>query len=62
MVAGELNILSQNITHGEKKTLIQCRLDYWLISDSLFDYIESMDIIPSIHSDHSAITITFKHI
>ena len=53
---------TKRYTWRQKKPLIQCRLDYWLISDSLFDCIESMDIIPSIHSDHSAIIVTFKHI
>jgi len=42
--------------------LIQCRLDYWLISDSMFDKVTHTDIIPSIRSDHSAITLMFQNI
>lgn len=42
--------------------LIQCRLDYWLISDSIFDKVKNADIIPSIRSDHSAITLMFQNI
>ena len=42
--------------------LIQCRLDYFLISDSLYDTVTQVDIIPSVRSDHSAITIKFKSI
>ncbi len=42
--------------------LIQCRLDYWLISDSMFDKVTNADIIPSIRSDHSAITLEFQNI
>ena len=42
--------------------LIQCRLDFWLISDSLYDKIVDIDIKPSIRSDHSAITVQFQSI
>jgi exonuclease III len=44
----------------QSKPLIQCRLDYWLISDSLYDKIIDIDIKPSIRSDHSAITVQFQ--
>ena len=46
----------------QSNPLIQCRLDYWLISDSLFDKVNNTDIIPSIRSDHSAITLKFQNI
>ena len=36
------------------------RLDFWLSSSSLFDYVESCDIIPSVKSDHSAVTLQFN--
>ncbi len=42
--------------------LVQCRLDYWLISDSLYDKVTKTDIIPSIRSDHSAILLQFQNI
>ena len=41
--------------------LVQCRLDYWLLSDSLFDNVTDTSIIPSIKSDHSAITLDFNN-
>lgn len=46
----------------QSNPLIQCRLDYFLISDSLFDQVVDTDIIPSIRSDHSAITLEFQNI
>ena len=33
------------------------RLDYFLISRSLLPYIESSDILPGVHSDHSIISV-----
>ena len=44
----------------EKTPIIQRRLDYWLVNDSLQDDIVSADIIPSIKSDHSAITLSMN--
>ena len=37
--------------------MIQRRLDFWLTSSSLQEDVESVDIIPAIKSDHSAITL-----
>ena len=42
--------------------LIQCRLDYFLISDSLYDSVTHADIIPAIRTDHSAITLSLEKI
>ena len=39
---------------------IFCRLDYWLLSTSLNDFVEDADILPSIKSDHSPITLNLK--
>ena len=36
---------------------IFCRLDYWLISNSLHDLVKAADIIPAIRTDHAAITL-----
>ena len=44
-------------TWKETRPLIQRRLDFWLISD-----VEQVKIIPSIKSDHSAITLLFNGI
>ena len=41
----------------QKTPPIGSRLDYWFISDTLHDFVKSTDIIPSIRSDHSAITL-----
>ena len=42
--------------------MIQRRLDFWLISDICQDEVEQVKIIPSIKSDHSAITLRFNGI
>ena len=40
---------------------IQSRLDYWYISDSLFDTVTECDILPPVFgSDHCPIGITIK--
>ena len=39
--------------------MIFCRLDYWLISNALYDLVKIRDIIPAIRTDHSAITLEF---
>ena len=46
----------------QKNPVIQRRLDFWLISSSIQDDIESTDIIPAIKSDHSAITLSINGI
>ena len=52
----------RKFTWRQKKPFIQRRLDYWLISDYLQDFIKEVDIIPSIKSDHSAITLQINSI
>lgn len=39
---------------------VKSRLDYWLVSNNLYDCIDKTDIEPSIKSDHSAISLTLK--
>ena len=34
-----------------------CRLDYWLISNTLHDLVKTTDIISSIKTDHAAISL-----
>ena len=36
---------------------VSSRLDYWLSSENLFDYVTDCDIIPCVKSDHSAVTL-----
>ena len=56
------NPTEKRFTWRQKTPIIQRRLDYWLINDSLLDDIVSVDIIPSIRSHHSAITLSFNGI
>ena len=41
----------------KKNPTIQRRLDFWLISSSVQEEVEDVDIIPAIRKDHSAITM-----
>ena len=49
-------------TWRQKTPIIQCRLDFWLITDTLQDVVEKSDIIPSVRSDHSAVIMTLRSI
>ena len=50
----------KSFTWSKKSPFIFCKLDYWLISDALFDMVKDVDIVPSIKTDHSAISLHFK--
>ena len=54
------NPMTARFTWRQKTPIIQRRLDFWLISDSLQEDVDRVDIIPSIKSDHSAITLSFS--
>ena len=56
------NPTEKRFTWRQKASIIQRRLNYWLVNDSLQDDIVSVDIIPSIKSDHSAITLSINAI
>lgn len=47
----------KRFTWRHKTPVIQRRLYFWLISDGLQDGVVSVDIKPSIKSDHSAIIL-----
>ena len=47
----------RKFTWKQRKPPIQCRLDFWLISDSLQETVKDCDIIPAVFTDHSAINI-----
>ena len=49
-------------TWRQRNPIIQCRLDYWLISEKLVDDVAKSEIIPSVRSDHSAITLDIQTI
>ena len=54
------NPTTRSYTWSQSEPPIFSRLDYWLISNSLADNVCSVDIIPSIKTDHSAILIEFQ--
>ena len=56
------NPTKKRFTWRQKNPLIQRRLDFWLISDSLQDDTNKADIITAIKTDHSAITLDIDSI
>ena len=54
------NPSTKSYTWSQKSPNIFCRLDYWLISNNLHDLVKSVDIIPSIKTDHAAITLDLQ--
>ena len=52
----------ERYTFRQKTPLIQTRLDYFLIYNNLQDLIVETNILPSIRSDHSVITLYVKHL
>ena len=54
------NPTAKRFTWRQKNPVIQRRLDYWLTSDSLQVDVDSVDIVSSIKSDHSAITLSIN--
>ena len=56
------NPLTKRFTYRLHNPLIQRRLDYFLISDSLQDHTKFVDINPAINTDHSAIVLKFSYI
>ena len=55
------NPSTKSYTWSQKSPNIFCRLDYWLISNNLHDLVKSVDIIPSIKTDHAAITLDLQN-
>ena len=53
------NPAKKSFTWSQNSPMIFCRLDYWLISNTLHDLVVSTDIIPAIKTDHAAISIDF---
>ena len=50
---------TKSFTWSQNSPRIFCRLDYWLISNSLNDLVELTDIILAIRTDHDAIYLEF---
>ena len=55
------NPAKRSFTWSQNSPMIFCRLDYWLISNSLHDLVVTTDIIPAIKTDHAAISIEFSN-
>ena len=53
---------TKSYTWSQKFPTIFCRLDYWLISNNLYDLVKSTDIIPAIRTDHDAITLDIEEL
>lgn len=47
----------KRFTWRQKSPIIQRRLDYWIVSDSLQDEVEKVEISTAIKTDHSAIVL-----
>ena len=56
------NPVTKRFTWRQKTPPIASRLDFWLVSLSLCDYIRDVDILPTIKSDHSPITLKIQTI
>ena len=56
------NPQAKSFTWSQKSPLIFCRLDYWLISNSLQELIKDVNIIAPIRTDHSAIFLHLQEI
>ena len=54
------NPMTRIYTWSQSESQFFSRLDYWLISNSLADNVCTVDIIPSIKTDHSGILIEFQ--
>ena len=57
-------ILKLKVIHpwSQNLPMVFCRLDYWLISNSLQDFVKSTNIIPAIKTDHAAIDLVLSDI
>ena len=53
------NPTKKSFTWGQNSPMVFSRLDYWLISNSLYDSVTGTDIVPAIKTDHSGILLEF---
>ena len=51
------NPMEKSFTWSQNSPRIFCRLDYWLISNTLHDLVKTTDIIPAIRTGHAAISL-----
>ena len=50
---------TKSFTWSQKSPRIFCRLDYWLISNNLSDFVGSTEIISAVRTNHDAISLEF---
>ena len=50
----------KSYTWSQKSPQVFCRLDYWLISNNLQDFVNSTAITPALKTDHAAIELVLK--
>lgn len=55
----ELNIEKRQFTWRRKNPIKQARLDFFLISESLFTDVDEANILPGYNTDHSMISLSF---
>ena len=51
------NPMEKSFTWSQNSPRVFCRIDYWLISNTLHDLVKITDIIPAIGTDHAAISL-----
>ena len=51
------NPQTRSYTRSQKSPTVLCRLDFWLFSNNLCDFINATEIQPAIRTDHAAITL-----
>ena len=51
------NPATKRFTFRQKNPLVQTRLDYFLVTNGISDMVSCVDIVPSVCSDHSSVTI-----
>ena len=56
------NPYTRRFTFRQKTTLIQRRLDYFLISDILQENVKNVEVMPAICTDHSSIMLRFSNL
>ena len=56
------NVGVKRYTYRQKTPLIQSRLDYFLISNPCLDMVCKVDVITSVWSDHSGISLNMNYL
>ena len=56
------NPQTKSYTWSQKSPLVLCRLDFWLISNNLCDFVNATEILLAILTDHAAISLCLGEI